>query len=113
MSEEQERADRIRGYKEKAEKKPLVRRGWVCDHPDVKKVWFVGYLIDKEKSICGIRLEMIFNNNARYSIDGREVANLEGDLEELLALKADEYLRNGGTGTLSNLIIPDQSLPKE
>lgn len=97
--EYEERLERIKNNYEAVSKRTLIYRGWVCDHPDVNKVFFVAYLIDNTLDKCGISLEILFNDNSRYSINYKEVLGIEGDVMELLAAKGDEYLRNGGKGT--------------
>lgn len=92
--EHEERLKRIKGYAEEAAKRPLIHQGWVCDHPSVKRVWFIGYMVNQDKSLVGMKLEMEFNNGDRHSIDWKEVSGMEGNVEDNLAKKGDEYLRN-------------------
>lgn len=54
--EYEERLQRIKGYAEEAAKRPLIHQGWVCDHPDVKKVWFIGYTSVAIGAPIGIKL---------------------------------------------------------
>lgn len=98
---------KINVYEEDNRRRPLIERGWICNHPEVKAVWFVGYLPRNETKEAQVRLEILFENMARHSIDQREVAGMEGDVEELLAQKGDEYLRNGGKGIAFNIFMND------
>jgi hypothetical protein len=54
--EYEERLKRIKGYAEEAAKRPLIHQGWVCSHPDVKKVWFTGNTSATLTDKCHIRL---------------------------------------------------------
>lgn len=47
-NEDQARADRIRGYKEKAMEGPFIRQEYVCSHPAVDKFWITGSMSDSE-----------------------------------------------------------------
>ncbi len=101
MTPEQKTAlEKVNTYTESARDRPLIERGWICNQPNVKAVWFVGYLPNRGTKEARIKLEIFFENGARHAILQKEVEGLEGDIEELLAQKGDEYLRNGGTGTM-------------
>ncbi len=104
MTDEQKTSlKKINTYTEEARNHPLIERGWICNHPGVKAVWFVGYLKQRangqRSAEASMKLEILFDNMARHSIDAKEVAGMGDNIEELLAQKGDEYLRNGGTGT--------------
>ena len=67
MSEDQERADRIRGYKEKAMEGPFIRKEWVCGHPAVDKFWMSGST-SETRTVCYLNGHFILHNGGRKDL---------------------------------------------
>ena len=80
------------------DKKKLINRGWVCDLPEVRRIWFLGCLKHGTNDMY-LRLEILFDDFSRHSMSALDFPNMALNDEEGLIEKLNDYLLSGGRGT--------------
>lgn len=94
-------------YKEFPEPKPYkyllsgkeisgdVSGEWLCENPEIEKVWFTASLGYPDESKMNMQLNIFFKNGNRHDFQIKEA---DQTTHETLVKMAEEYLNNCGKG---------------